>query len=118
MFAEFMRRLHSTRAKPGELPDVRPLANECADCACQLLSSAQAAQLCRLLDALPATGTMLHGDYHTNNIVMQNSEALIIDMDTLCTGHPIFELAWAHLAWAAARSSPAPWRSAWACRMS
>ncbi len=36
---------------------------------------------------------MLHGDYHTNNLMMQGDEVLLIDMDTLCIGHPIFELA-------------------------
>lgn len=44
---------------------------------------------------------MLHGDYHTNNIVMQNNEVLIIDMDTLCVGHPIFELASMYLGFVA-----------------
>ena len=31
--------------------------------------------------------------YHTNNIMVQNGEPLLIDMDTLCMGHPIFEFA-------------------------
>lgn len=44
---------------------------------------------------------MLHGDYHTNNIVMQNNEVLIIDMDTLCVGHPVFELASMYLGFVA-----------------
>jgi thiamine kinase-like enzyme len=34
----------------------------------------------------------MHGDYHTNNIMIQNGEPLLIDLDTLCVGHPIFEL--------------------------
>ena len=34
----------------------------------------------------------MHGDYHTNNIMVQNGEPLLIDMDTLCMGHPVFEL--------------------------
>ena len=36
---------------------------------------------------------MLHGDYHTKNLELQNDEVLLIDMDTLAVGHPIFELA-------------------------
>ena len=35
----------------------------------------------------------LHGDFHAKNIMLQNGESLLIDMDTLCHGHPIFELA-------------------------
>ena len=34
----------------------------------------------------------MHGDYHTNNIMVQNDEPVLIDMDTLCMGHPVFEL--------------------------
>jgi aminoglycoside phosphotransferase (APT) family kinase protein len=33
----------------------------------------------------------MHGDYHTNNIMVQNGQPLLIDMDTLCMGHPVFE---------------------------
>ena len=35
----------------------------------------------------------MHGDYHVKNVMLQNDESLLIDMDTLCHGHPIFELA-------------------------
>ena len=32
---------------------------------------------------------------------MQNNEVLIIDMDTLCVGHPVFELASMYLGFVA-----------------
>ena len=46
-----------------------------------------------LLDALPETHTLLHGDFHTGNVFLQNGEPLLIDMDRLATGHPILELS-------------------------
>lgn len=46
-----------------------------------------------LLNALPGTNTMLHGDFHTGNVFLQQGEALLIDMDRLATGHPILELS-------------------------
>ncbi len=42
---------------------------------------------------------MIHGDYHIKNIMMQNGEVLLIDMDTLSYGHPVFELASMYLAY-------------------
>jgi anti-sigma regulatory factor (Ser/Thr protein kinase) len=36
---------------------------------------------------------MIHGDYHTKNLELTGDEVLLIDMDTLAMGHPIFELA-------------------------
>ncbi|MCR4606380.1 MAG: aminoglycoside phosphotransferase family protein, partial [Oscillospiraceae bacterium] len=50
-------------------------------------------KLHELIDAVPEDDHMLHGDYHLKNVMLQNGECLLIDMDTLCHGHPIFELA-------------------------
>ena len=52
----------------------------------------QGKKLRSLMEAVPKQNTLMHGDYHTNNIMVQNGEPLLIDMDTLCMGHPIFEL--------------------------
>jgi thiamine kinase-like enzyme len=52
----------------------------------------QGAKLRALIEAVPKQNTLMHGDYHTNNIMVQNGEPLLIDMDTLCMGHPVFEL--------------------------
>ena len=54
--------------------------------------AALAEKVTALLDAVPATNTMLHGDFHTNNVFLQRGELLLIDMDRLATGHPIVEL--------------------------
>lgn len=37
---------------------------------------------------------MLHGDYHPNNVLIQNNEAVLIDLDTLSVGNPIFEFSY------------------------
>ena len=42
---------------------------------------------------------MIHGDYHTNNVHYQNGEAILIDMDTLSVGNPVFELSSIYLAY-------------------
>ena len=52
----------------------------------------QGKKLRALIEAVPKMNTLMHGDYHTNNIMVQNGEPLLIDMDTLCMGHPVFEL--------------------------
>ncbi|MBR2731013.1 MAG: phosphotransferase, partial [Clostridia bacterium] len=40
-----------------------------------------------------------HGDYHIKNIMRQGNENLLIDMDTLSVGHPIYELSQMYLAY-------------------
>ena len=37
--------------------------------------------------------TFVHGDCHFKNIMVQKDELILIDMDTLSVGHPIFEFA-------------------------
>lgn len=46
-----------------------------------------------LLLTVPERSTFVHGDCHFKNIMVQGDEFLLIDMDTLSKGHPIFELA-------------------------
>ena len=92
-YVDLMRKMHGTHVKPGDMPDIKDFALDCVNYAQQQLPRETGEKLRRMVEEIPDTGTMLHGDYHTNNIVMQNGEVLILDMDTLCTGHPVFELA-------------------------
>ena len=47
----------------------------------------------QLVASLPACNTLVHGDFHTNNVFMMNDEPLLIDMDRISHGHPIIELS-------------------------
>ena len=47
----------------------------------------------KLLTSIPDKTTFVHGDCHFKNIMVQGDEYLLIDMDTLSHGHPIFEIA-------------------------
>jgi aminoglycoside/choline kinase family phosphotransferase len=51
-----------------------------------------------MVEALPEPGFMVHGDYHVNNVMIQNGEPLLIDMDTVGYGHPVFDFASIYLA--------------------
>ena len=55
------------------------------------LTDAEYGELMRLLCAIPDRNTMVHGDLHTRNIMVQNGELLLIDMDEIMCGHPIYD---------------------------
>lgn len=93
IYAELLRQIHSTEVKPGDMPDIKITVRKWCDTVRPHLPSDEAEKLDRLVNDVPDTTNMLHCDYHTNNVMMQGSEAIIIDMDTLSHGHPIFELA-------------------------
>ncbi len=56
------------------------------------LTDEEYGELMRLFDAIPDRDTMVHGDLHARNIMIQNGELLLIDMDEIMCGHPIYDL--------------------------
>lgn len=92
-YAELLKLIHSTPVKADDMPDIKITINKWLEADKAYLSDENYGKLKKLVDDTPDTLNMLHCDYHTNNIMMQNGETLLIDMDTLSHGHPVFELA-------------------------
>lgn len=99
LYVDLMKTLHSTEVKKGDMPDMKEVALGWADFLRDHLPAEQADKLYALIKAVPDSCRMMHGDYHIKNVMMQNDEVLLIDMDTLCMGHPVFELASVFLAY-------------------
>ena len=93
MSISLLKIIHGTLVKPGIMPDMRRTALHWADYLQDHLPEEQYKKLHDLIAAVPQDMHMMHGDYHIKNIMLQNGESLLIDMDTLCCGYPIFELA-------------------------
>ena len=93
MSIELLKLIHSTKIKPGTMPDMKAVALDWADFLKDYLPEDKYQKLHELVAAVPDDMHMMHGDYHIKNVMLQNGEALLIDMDTLCHGYPIFELA-------------------------
>lgn len=91
-FIDMLKDIHSTQLTDGDFPDMKKTALNWSNFIADQLTPERAAKLNALIEALPSSRTMLHGDYHTNNVLIQNGQPLLIDLDTLCMGHPIFEL--------------------------
>ncbi len=93
MSVKLLKLMHSKTVKPGTMPDMKAVALDWAGFLKDYLPAEAFKKLYALVDAVPQDMHMMHGDYHIKNVMLQNGEALLIDMDTLCHGHPIFELA-------------------------
>ena len=89
---ELAKTLHETEAPIG-IPLHSDVARQWLDEAKSSFDPEHFAKLSALIKTIPETGTMLHGDLHIKNIMQYEDEALLIDMDTLSAGHPIYELA-------------------------
>ena len=91
-YIDMLKSIHAIQVEDGEVPDMKETALSWADFVADHIPEAQGKKLRALIEAVPKRNTLMHGDYHTNNIMVQNGEPLLIDMDTLCMGHPVFEL--------------------------
>ena len=92
-FAGLLKKLHGIVVPAGKLPSMKASLQKRAARVRPLLPAAYGEKLARMIDEVPERDTMIHGDYHTKNIVLAGDEVLLIDMDTLSVGHPLFELA-------------------------
>lgn len=92
-YVDMLKGIHSTEIEPDEVPDARVTVVDWVRFLEPHLPEDSYQKLVSLVDGIPEQNTLLHGDYHTNNIMVQNGEALLIDMDTLSCGHPIIEFA-------------------------
>ncbi len=90
---ELLKKIHSTVVKPGEVPDMKKTALKWVTFVKDYLSPEKGEKLVSMVEAVPVDYHMMHGDYHIKNVMLQDGEALLIDMDTLCHGYPVFEFA-------------------------
>ena len=91
-YIDMLKSIHAIEVEDGEVLDMKETALDWANFVSAHLPKEQGEKLRALIEAVPKRNTLMHGDYHTNNIMVQNGEPLLIDMDTLCMGHPVFEL--------------------------
>ena len=91
-FTDMLKKIHNTVVPKGKLPDMREKVMNWAAFMQAHLPQEMGEKLLALVQAVPIDDHMIHGDYHTKNLELQGDEVLLIDMDTLSVGHPIFEL--------------------------
>ncbi len=92
LYVDLLKKIHGTEVKEGDMPDMRETAVKWAEFDKDYLPEKTGEKLLSLVKAVPKSNRMMHGDYHLKNVMMQDGEVLLIDMDTLCVGNPVFEL--------------------------
>ena len=92
-YIELLKLIHGTEVPEGQLPDQRKVTIGWIEFLQEYLPADVYAKLHSMISAIPYDNHMIHGDYHTKNIMLQNDEVILIDMDTLAVGHPVLEMA-------------------------
>ena len=92
-YAELLKKINTTECFNPAIPNIKEQYYKKLDKIESYLDEAHFAKAKSLIDSIPERKTFVHGDCHFKNIMVQHDELLLIDMDTLSVGHPIFELA-------------------------
>ena len=92
-YVELLKKINSTECFDPSVPSIKKFFIEKVEALKPLLDEARYEKLLGLMKSVPERSTFVHGDCHFKNIMVQGEDFLLIDMDTLSVGHPIFELA-------------------------
>ena len=92
-WCDLLKTVHSTEMEPGVLPSAKNIYMHYLDVVRVYLTDDQYQQLRCFIEKIPHRMTLVHGDFQMKNVMLSGNEPMLIDMDTLSTGHPIFELA-------------------------
>ena len=92
-YAALLKKMNTTECYDINIPDKKEAYIVKLGKIKQFLPDAVNEKLLKMFQAIPDRRTLIHGDCHFKNIMVQNGELLLIDMDTLSVGYPIFELA-------------------------
>lgn len=92
-WTDLLKKVHSTTMEPGVLPAAKTIHLKYLDVIKGYLDDAQYNFLHAFLEKIPNRMTVVHGDYQMKNVMLSEDEPMLIDMETLAVGHPIFDIA-------------------------
>lgn len=101
MMADLALQIHDTELDDDNFPNSEVMVKDWVKRGLSREDPALAKRTLALIDALPETRKLIHGDFHTGNVLFQNDEPLMIDLDRLSLGHPIVDLSGIYMAYIA-----------------
>ena len=91
IFVDLLKQIHATEVYADFIPNQNKIGIGWVEFLKEYLPEDTWNKLYNLVSVLPECNTMLHGDYHIKNVMIQDDEALLIDMDTISYGSIIYE---------------------------
>ncbi len=92
-YASLLKKINTTECYNPMIPDIKKKSLDKVEAIKPYLEEKYYLKAKALMESIPDRKTFVHGDCHFKNIMVQGDELLLIDMDTLSVGHPIFELS-------------------------
>lgn len=90
-YADFIKTIHSVEAEGIDLPDIKEMYLDHLNDVKALISEDLYGRILKLINSIPSNDNIIHGDLQVRNVMISDDEMILIDMDTLSHGNPIFE---------------------------
>ena len=94
---KLLKELHHTNADKEKLKNMNDIYRSRAEGMGKYLTDAEHEKLMKVYNMLDDRDTLLHGDYHTKNIMYMNGEMMFIDMGDVGYGHPLLDIGGTYL---------------------
>lgn len=85
--------LHSTKVKEGSFVNIKTMLHKRVKFLSRWCTEEELKLLDSLIDEMPEGDTLIHGDLHPGNIMIQDGELLLIDMPEVTMGAKIWDIA-------------------------
>ena len=90
-YVDLYKKIHNTEGDLSAFGSIKDIYHNNIDACKEYYSDAELQKLHDLVTSVPDRKTLIHGDYHPNNVMIQNGELILIDMGDMSVGHPIFD---------------------------
>lgn len=101
IYAALLKKIHSVEMQPGEFPDAREVYCGYLDALKGILPDGILDRVRALIMEMPPELRVIHGDVQMKNVMLSDQEPMIIDMEMLCVGNPVFDFAGLWMAYCA-----------------
>lgn len=91
-YADFLKEIHAISIPSQVLPKAKDIFWDKLGVVAKYVSEEVLAKLKKLITDIPDDDHFIHGDYQMKNVMLSDGEPLLIDMDSICTGQPMFDL--------------------------
>lgn len=92
MHVDLMKQVHETVIDDGILPKAKDRFMEYLDIIASYIDGDTLEKLKALISEIPDDDHLVHGDMQYKNVMMSDDAPMLIDMDNLCVGQPVFDM--------------------------
>ena len=100
-YTELIKKVHSISMEPGTLPSCKEMFLNKLENIRSIISEKLYEGMKYFYTELPEDNHVVHGDIQMKNVMLSGDEPMLIDMDTLSQGLPLFDFGGLYLAYIA-----------------